>query len=449
MIKYRIVSLALAGIVLSAVMAAPAGAATARGTLPRSAATVPSASGRSGPDAGEFVKDVGTTVIRNQGALSTFRAWMIGQPGFARSGYVGSIDNLARKAMTIMWYGPRTPLLAAILQEGARRGIAVTIQHRKYSLQQIEATTAAILKQAAAGKWAGFKISAIAGVSAADDGIIVDGTYTAVPAARRAPQVRSLATVVNGVAVRVAPGHPVTPTGSRDADTAPFNSGGFMLGYYTKDGCSSGFAIKINGVNHTITARHCVSSHNGVYDFVDANDAYAPSPPPTNQWYGNSVGTSADGGARILGNTGFEWMFNQGWYSQSVSTVIGLGDVGINDLTCTEGGNSGEHCNVKVTNLVVSWNDGYGWFSTIQATQQTNGDIAVMKGDSGGPVMLLGNGSPTLVRAAGMIQAQGDPLASCPQSFRADQCSKTVLFTSMRTIVDSVLGASLVTNTNN
>jgi hypothetical protein len=163
--SHRVVWSALAGIVLGAVTAVPAIAADARGALPGSSVTVPSASGRSGLDAGEFVKDVGAAVIRNQDALSTFRSWMIGLPGFARSGYVGSIDNLARKAMTIMWHGPRTPLLAAILREGARRGIAVTIQHRKHSLQQIEAAIAAIWKQAAAGKWAGFKVSAIAGVA--------------------------------------------------------------------------------------------------------------------------------------------------------------------------------------------------------------------------------------------------------------------------------------------
>jgi hypothetical protein len=149
-----------------------------------------------------------------------------------------------------------------------------------------------------------------------------------------------------------------------------------------------------------------------------------------------------------MSQTGFYWMFNHGWNSTTFSTVIGFQDLGVGDLVCTEGGNSGEHCDVKVTNLGVSinLNDGYGWFSSIVASQQTAGAIAVMGGDSGGPVMSLNNTSAGQVRAAGMIQAQGSAAASCPQARDQFPCSKTVYFTSMRTIVGSIPGATLYHN---
>ncbi len=395
------------------------------------------------PVISRFIKQVGAAAIRNQNTLSLFRGWMLRQPGFARSGYVGSIDNLARKATTIMWYGARTRLLTAIIREGARRGIPVHVQHRKYSLQQINAATAAIWKQAAAGRWAGFKVSAIAGIAASYDGITVDGTYTAVPPGPRAPQVKSLATVVRGVPVHVMPGHAFAARAGRDADVAPFNAGGFMIGYYTGAFCSSGFAIVINGVDHTTTARHC-NDKNAAGDYVAANSYKDKSPPPTSQWYGKYLENSGDGGAMVMGSGGFFWMFNHGWNSTTHSEVIGYENLGMNDLVCTEGGNSGEHCNVKVNNLSVSWNDGYGSFSNIQA-EQTSGGIASMTGDSGGPVMSLVNTSSGQVRAAGMIQSGDNAVIECGASYFIAPCGPIVLFSSMQTIVNSIPGASLYT----
>jgi hypothetical protein len=237
----------LAGAVLAAVVtAAPAMAAPAPGSQAGPAAHTPSMAWGHDPVVSAFIKETGAAAIRNQDALSVFQAWIIRQPGFARSGWVGSIYHLAHKAMTVMWYGSRTPLLAAIIAEGQRRGIAVTVQHRNYSLHQLGAAAAAIWRQAAQGKWAGFHVSAIATVAAADTGITVSGTYTAVPVARRAPLVRSLATVVDGVPVRLVPGQPFTLDSlggrggavgrphsnaariSRHNDFIPFSGGGVM-----------------------------------------------------------------------------------------------------------------------------------------------------------------------------------------------------------------------------
>lgn len=384
-----------------------------------------------------FVRTVGVTAIDNQDALSTFRSWMISQPGFANSGYVGSVDHLQHKATTILWSGPRTALLSAIVREGERRGIAVSVRRRSHSLRQIDTAVNAIWQQAASGGWAGFKVSAIAAVGATDNGLTVYGTYTAVPAAQRAAQVRSLATTVMGVPVHVVPGVGAETSNGRDNDFAPFDAGGYMISPSTGTTCSTGFAINLNGTTRITTARHCTKN-----DYQDRN---------ASNKYGTGVVNSRDGGGRVLSASGAALALDGPFNSNDFSKlVIGYEDLAVNDFVCTGGGNSGEHCNVKVTNLRVSFNDGFGTFSTIEGVQQTSGKIAQIQGDSGGPVISLAGTSSGQVRAAGMIQGflgSGMTGSACGPVFDAgsNKCSTNVLFSSMRTVVNSITGASLLT----
>jgi hypothetical protein len=402
----------------------------------------------------------GATDVRNQDALSQFRAWMFKQPGFATSGYVGTIDNLAHKGMTVMWYGPSTPLLKSIMAEGARRGITIGVQHRTYSLQQLKTAAQSVFQQAAAGKWAGFKVSAVEALSATNGGITIDGTYTSAPSTERALQVRSLATEVDGVPATVVPGRPATPASGRDADFSPFNSGGYMVSNTSAGGttegntCSSGFSIAMNGSTYTITARHCAFLNGGSTHYADyvARSFYQEDAPSINH-YGNpngSFGTfSSLGGAALLTGAGSGLAFIDSVGSTTTLPVVQLSDLGVNDLVCTDGGNSGEHCNVKVTNLLVQFNDTDGTFETIEGLQETAGQIAVIQGDSGGPVVV--NVASGEVGAAGMIQGflgAGMTGSACAPAYDlgSNKCSTNVEFTSMRGIVQDVTGGSLVTS---
>lgn len=101
---------------------------------------------------------------------------------------------------------------------------------------------------------------AIEAVGARDTGLTVEGRYTSVAAVRRAPQVKSLHTVVLGVSVRVVPGVAATPLIGRDTDLPPFDAGGLMFSPSLIAYCTSGFAIEYAGNPHTTTARHCAAS---------------------------------------------------------------------------------------------------------------------------------------------------------------------------------------------
>jgi hypothetical protein len=398
----------------------------------------------------------GAAAVRNQDALSNFREWIFNQHGFGASGYVGTIDDLAAKSATVMWYGPTTPLLKSIIAEGARRGIVVRVQHRKYSLQQLKTAAQLVFKQAAAGKWTGFKVSAVEALSAADAGLAVDGTYTSVSPAERAPQVRSLATVISGVPARIVAGRPVTPASGRDDDFSPFNAGGYMVDNTSAGGdiegntCSSGFSVLISGVSHVTTARHCIYEDGGSLNYADyVSRSWYTANTPTMYHYGNGNGTfSTDGGAAVMTASGSDLSFVNSWNTDVIDTVVQFSSLGLNDLVCTEGGNSGEHCNVKVTNLLVEWNDSDGTFATIEGQQQTSGKIAVIQGDSGGPVITIVGTAE--VGAAGMIEAAtGTEMtgSGCAPAYDlgSNICGTAVLFSSMQTIVSHISGASLYT----
>jgi hypothetical protein len=101
--------------------------------------------------------------------------------------------------------------------------------------------------------------------------------------------------------------------------------------------------------------------------------------------------------------------------------------------------------------MSYSFNDGTGngSVSTIEGEQMTSGGIAVIQGDSGGPVITLPSTAGD-VYAAGMIQGLVSPSSTgsaCGPVYFAgsNECSRYVLFTSTRTIVNSISGAALVT----
>jgi hypothetical protein len=138
-------------------------------------------------------------------------------------------------------------------------------------------------------------------------------------------------------------------------------------------------------------------------------------------------------------------MFDGAWNNPSgyAKTVSGLADVSLGSSVCSSGANTGVHCNLIVDQMNESFDDGYGAQSTIRVYQQTAGQVAGGEGDSGGP-MLIPNSDGLHVWAVGMIQGTNEALTSCPSARVATaRCSVHMEFTSMRTIVNTIPGASL------
>lgn len=323
------------------------------------------------------------------------------------------------------------------------------MQDVQYSKQQLDDGAAAILAHADDPGWGSFKVDAVSETSSVHDGLTITGSYDQDVAAASMLSLTSLtslaasilsATMSEGgsaplgdpLGVQVVLGDAVTPlVDTRWNDSSPFNAGALMVDNDSITKCSSGFAIWYGGDPHTTTARHC---NRGPYWSIQGNHKF-----------GSSIAASGQGAAHVLSGAGLYKMFdgaydNANGYSKY---VIGYADLSVGDYVCTSGGMSGVHCNIKVTDLSVWIDDGQGSVQTIKGVQQTSGRIAAAEGDSGGPVLVPYTGG-TYVGAAGMIQAGNNKVACTPTAFIVD-CFKNVFFSSMRTIVDTLPGASLRT----
>lgn len=204
---------------------------------------------------------------------------------------------------------------------------------------------------------------------------------------------------------------------------------------------------KYFGVTHTTTAQHC-------------NDGpwYAWGNHGSDHKYGGLYEVSGGGGARVLTGAGYGSSFLGSWdaVTAKVSPVGGYADLSVGDTVCTQGANSGNHCGLEVDNLSVYRNSFTGYscapgstdcLEEIQA-KNANGGAAVARGDSGGPVITYGSDG-IHIRAAGMIQSGNGTQFTCSEklvSYSSGDCFPKVNFTSMRFIVSTIDGASLVTN---
>ena len=389
-----------------------------------------------------------TGIPPGQESLAGLKTWIVERPEFASAGYIDQINWHEEARVTVLWdadmWSGSDVLRDKLAQEAARRSIKVDFQQRALGLQDIEDAADEIFDESEALAEMGFDVEAVSGVRIEDGPLEVIGTFTQEPQGSRIPaaegagtpsmetaqDVEGLIRERLGIQVEAVEGD-VEPARSRAADTSPFFAGGQMR----RDGggiCSSGFSLWVGSTSHTTTARHC----NGTFR------AYSrPS-----SVYGSSYRTSSDGAARMLTGRGATRMFDGSWsnpdgYSKAVN---GFFDVSLNDRVCTSGANSGVHCPIKVTEMSRFWKE--EGVSTIIGVKEGSG-IAAIQGDSGGPVLVpLSNGK---VGAVGMIQAINSPgmTGSSCGSVRvagSNQCSKTVWFTSMRTIANS-FGVRLVT----
>lgn len=396
---------------------------------------------KSEPRVSEEEGGMSAEVWENQDKLFSYGDWLAGQNEATDLGFVATVNDANGLSVKLLWEEDRLGAADFYKEEAEARGLNVSVIPRKYSLQELESTAERLMDDAAALADSGFQVDTVTGLQEDVDGVELN----LIPKAASA-SARTLTSSVQKVANNLADKFPVDvkvsvageeeatiPAAGRNSDSSPFYAGGVMSS--SGGGCSAGFAMKYAGVNRITTARHCNKSYKTL----------------NGKSYGSTVKTNHAGQARILSGKGAGRTWDGAWNDSKGfnKRVTGYRDVSLGDFVCTNGANSGVHCNVKVTAMKVAWDDGYGGgaANNIKAVQQSSKNIAAIQGDSGGPV-IYPNGTGT-VGAVGMIQAiSGTALTGTAcgsvRSLGKNKCSKTVLFTSTRTFAKSA-GTSLVT----
>jgi hypothetical protein len=389
-----------------------------------------------GSDSFQLMKaTLGVPGMKNQEDLNAFKTWLIARPHVVNQGFYESAVDIAHRRMTLQWHGT-SPLQVAAVAEGRRRGLRIVVQHVPYTRASVERATKLLLNPKNSTKIKGFRVTSVAGPTDVDSRLTVAGTMpgnahpTATQVKAAAPALAKATKSLTGLNAAFVPGVTSVPYTTRSTDTSPFNAGGMMRGS-DGNGCTSGFGIRRSGLVWTTTARHCDAASWTAWNLSSSS-------------YGSRYTADAGTGARMLTGDGFYWMFDGAWNNSSGyhKTVSALADVSRGSSICSSGANSGVHCNLIVDNLVESFNDGYGSFSSIRV--HASSGIAGAHGDSGGP-MFIPNSDGTHVWAVGILQGSNEAQTSSCGSLRiATTCSAYVEFTSERVFLNN-LGATLRT----
>jgi len=392
--------------------------------------------------------DLGLDGMKNQEDLNSFRGWLNSQEGIFDTGFYEAAVDIPSRTITLLWNGS-SPLQAAAQREASLRGLTAVIKAIPYTKSQVDRAVASLPGTDLATPQGAFHVTSAGGPVLNDDRLAVAGYFTTQPSMAAATSSITTAQVAvdsgaAGVAASVSSrtgmdalvtlGSAPANFSTRSTDTSAFNAGGMMRGTGNSF-CTSGFGIWINGTAHTTTARHCNHTPYAAWSLASSV-------------YGSNYTTSGIGLASVLTGAGLYWMFDGTWDNSAGyhKTVNALADVSLGSHVCESGANSGVHCNLVVDQMNESFNDGLGGaVTTIRVHQATSGQIAGAQGDSGGPIFIP-NTDGLHVWAVGMLQGSNETLSSsCGSLHVAQLCSEYIEFTSERTIINSISGASLRT----
>jgi hypothetical protein len=361
------------------------------------------------------------------------------------AGYTGMSADQNKRELRVLW---KEPIPGAVAAFDHRRiaGLTIRIVPAKFSEEELIQKSEQLLEAAKAGT-----VAPISYVYGADDGSgLVIGVDPAAASSLRAPMRTSDAQRLTGLPVTQELGVAPATTG-RQNDSDPWYGGGMMEapGFNPPNDldpylfCSNAFAVLLpDGYGRLLGARHC--------------DEYGNL-----AWYNGAHSPLTNGGADVdiqntddtmlidpIGGTG-GWVHGGPWNATSSHSryqlkVASAGSAVQNQVVCTSGANSGEHCGLVVNNAtILTWtcaNGGtcHGW----RARNPTSPVASNVGGDSGGPVYQ--SRSDGRVNARGVIYG-GDTAISCGSvRFSVGNCYAQVWFTDI-TRVTALWGVKIET----
>jgi hypothetical protein len=135
------------------------------------------------PSASSYDPEKEAALWHRQDLLSDLRSWIENRPGIKSSGYVTNINDPDAGSTILVWHGPPDRIQRQIMDEAHRRHIPISIQQRKYSMEDLERASDQIFAIGSdTGEFRNFKVSTATSFSIDFDGVIVIGEYIHPPA---------------------------------------------------------------------------------------------------------------------------------------------------------------------------------------------------------------------------------------------------------------------------
>ncbi len=184
---------------------------------------------------------------------------------------------------------------------------------------------------------------------------------------------------------------------SRIQDSAPWR-GGSLFATTGDSGkavyCSRGFGVvsKTTKIQYMLAARHCFGGKNqSLRTFQNRNQM--------GYWMPKSYYNSATNDVSLTIPSGGVVRNSVYYGNPTTSKAYQVTSVGVNTVglrVCTNGANSGLHCNVVIRKGPHQVYDGNKIYENVVSGWKDNNQIVVAQGDSGGPVVSAVNSSGTL-----------------------------------------------------
>lgn len=380
--------------------------------------TAPAASANSSPNSDQEKYDVQTELS----LLYTEIVELIPKDADIASSFGGSQLKFDEGRVTFYLVDGKVP--SAIADLVNKHGVADRVDYApaRFSMATLESARDTLM---ADGLTPGstYDGAYIIGIAINDDGSGLRVDYDATSPAPTSTATRSLSRTSNPVAADAVTFQPAerweSTNGNRNDDRSPWSGGAFM---YNTQYCSTAFGVKLGTVGYGLfTAAHCTPKADGKF-YTYANRAIGSS----------FSGGLVKNGVRAILSTGTATNNTAGnaYYGGIGTTVVRdvltYAKAQSGEKVCTSGANSGLHCNIQIANASYTGADaGYAYTGATGYNLDSGTAIAVVSGDSGGPVV---KASGTGVIGYGVI-TQGSVTVTCgTRQVASGSCYHNVFF---------------------
>jgi hypothetical protein len=204
---------------------------------------------------------------------------------------------------------------------------------------------------------------------------------------------------------------------SRANDSEPWHGGSFFKTWV--DGqyrlCSIGFGVvsETTDIDYLLTARHCFPSETSLQlETLSSGKVIGKWSPST---YYNFPDQDLSLVFPTRGSVS-SYSYNGPFNTSSTNLVNGVASNTLGQLVCVNGGNTGRHCNVKITDTAKTRIVKNKLIENLVQAKKLDNTIVVGEGDSGSPVVSFSASTPYLLRGNGIVYAGDQVVGNCSSS---------------------------------